>query len=1273
MWGFVGSTAGPYLALPAVAPLEEAVDGQSFTASELIRRTRPHINALKGKGALGAVKLRKQPLVEPSGSASQHLRKELRQAKPLIALSAAVPPTANSRLPLAPPTGQCELSSRPSFSIPPGESGGRPGLPRRANSSFTDFTPRGAKEAAAAHALEGAGKRPSTTPAILRGGRDMGRDGDQAPQTGRDPDIMFRARFLQQEQRIKEARKRERSDVTTYSSLAALASDKDFQQEQADQWVRDTEPDVRALAAKLQGHQICQMFDFLRCPSGGGLSVDSTKYLPSWLAQSMEVTPSRKPKGGELSSGFDIPKGQRQILEEFLRRYVHLSHPTWCGRTYNLTRGVAPERFYRATFCRLLADTCLVNGIGELAGRPSLARAMEIYDLAASVVSYNMRHEAPSELGPLSSLRSVNIDQCILLIGCILQEFRIPIWDFFDVWLPDAQKLVLNLQAKCKDLSRDANIMAALNDMDEVHAHRDFELKNRFSAPPMHFMGTMKQWNNGAKLWINTIGDHLEPGAVNERYEQQFAFRCYMEDMLVEPGCLAICDLFAPLFKQIFQIYCDEKKSSHDADTGQPIQVPHMSFPSFLRFCMDIGLFPKICSFQEARTAYCSVECTEDLFLVPRLDDDSMSVTSHTDEIRGKSGRRSSNQSTAGRPRGHSRTGSRQPSRQAVYDSQQRRGSRSSARTASLPSEPIHIRKQGFVDFAWLRRGFSELSDTQWTAFSLLHALMLCAKDRFVNIRGLVAAETDVHGAVSGLGLLRTLTEVGIEHELNDQDFEDVLHTIDPSAAAGYVYASNMEKAVEVMSRLGNSTEGATPSSPTSASLPEKKTRRVSTASSRPGSAARQVKKYTNNYLSLSLGAKQTGQPSTPSFGEMMGRQLSGHGQKSGEMMGRQLSSQKSGETMIRQLSKNSTPSASKSSVASVSGGVKPLPGTTDSVSLMEQSETSLGKEARRLDATQSAACLSRPASRSCQLPGLDEMEQSLFGGSWLQDTPSAAAFGPVAFMEGLLRIGMLSLHASGVALQAAAPSSVKVVWLLTFLHREFDKRLIRTAEETAEKSGAPGAGGQAVDDPRCLNVDPLSQGPKSPTNKGGDCSWSISLDIRRSSAASITESVPLTPTAAGDKPTEASLAAKKVNNADTLLTIPGIGPAASSSTGVRGRRRSQYRTRLLQLLQAHPDLFDHWAEELSTALESAGKAATVDDKLAKLTEEKPLAENVFYPLLTRRQMRREHGMFPMACDRVPSRPQSPSSPGPTQRDNKQRRRSLFVSAMSLAVLSGNL
>eukprot|EP00971_Amphidinium_carterae_P015435 304871-Amphidinium_carterae.1 len=23
---------------------------------------------------------------------------------------------------------------------------------------------------------------------------------------------------------------------------------------------------------------------------------------------------------------------------------------------------------------------------------------------------------------------------------------RIPIWDFFDVWLPDAQKLVLNLQ-----------------------------------------------------------------------------------------------------------------------------------------------------------------------------------------------------------------------------------------------------------------------------------------------------------------------------------------------------------------------------------------------------------------------------------------------------------------------------------------------------------------------------------------------------------------------------------------------------------------------------------------------------------------------------------------------------------------------------------------------------------------------------------------------------------------------------------------------------------
>jgi len=691
-----------------------------------------------------------------------------------------------------------------------------------------------------------------------------------------------------------------------------------------------------------------------------------------------------------------------------------------------------------------------------------------------------------------------------------------------------------------------------------------------------------------------------------------------------------------------------------------------MSFPSFLRFCMDIGLFPKVCSFQEARTAYCSVECSEDLYPAPRLEDDSMSVTSHTDEIRGKSGRRSSNQSVT-RPRAGSRAGSRQPSRQPVYDSQGRRGSRSSARTASLPLEPIHIRKQGFVDYSWLRKGFSELSDTQWTAFSLLHALMLCAKDRFVNLRGLVAAETDPHGTVSGLGLLRTLSEVGVEHELNDQDFEEVLHTIDPSAAAGYVYASNLEKAVEVIGRLGDPTAAAaaaTPTSPTSASSPELKktmTRRDS-RTNRPLSAAKQGQRQTTAHLSLSLNLRQNlpqKAPSTPSFGgagESMTRQLSAHSRNN------------SGENMMRKLSTNSTPSASKSSVGSKPAVVP----STENVSLMEHSETSLGKEARRLDATQPAPSLSRPASRSCQLPSLDEAEASLFGGSWLQDTPSAAAFGPVAFMEGLLRIGMLSLHASGVALQAAAPSSVKVIWLLTFLHAEFDKRIARKAEDDARKAAA---GGQPVDDPRCLNMDPLSMGAKSsPTHKGGDSSWSISLDIRRSSAASVTESVPLTPTAAGERSNEASPTVKKVNNSDTLLSIPGIGQGATSASGVRGRRRSQYRTRLLQLLQTHPDLFDNWAEVLRTALENnAGKAFTVDDTLAKLTDEKPLSANVFYPLLTRRQLRREHGMFPLACDRIPSRPQSPSSPLVTARGEKQRRRSMFVSAMSVAVLTGNL
>ena len=91
--------------------------------------------------------------------------------------------------------------------------------------------------------------------------------------------------------------------------------------------------------------------------------------------------------------------------------------------------------------------------------------------------------------------------------------------------VPDAQRLVNALQAKAKDTARDANIMAVLNDLDEVHITRDLELKSLFNAPPVAYLGTMQQWSTGAKTWIQTIGEHLSPRAVAERHEQQFALR----------------------------------------------------------------------------------------------------------------------------------------------------------------------------------------------------------------------------------------------------------------------------------------------------------------------------------------------------------------------------------------------------------------------------------------------------------------------------------------------------------------------------------------------------------------------------------------------------------------------------------------------------------------------------------------------------------------------------------------------------------------------------
>merc|ERR1711871_1750506 len=139
-----------------------------------------------------------------------------------------------------------------------------------------------------------------------------------------------------------------------------------------------------------------------------------------------------------------------------------------------------------------------------------------------------------------------------------------------------------------------------------VERHRN--LRTLFVAPPDAFLGSQSDWNNGANEWINLVDESLAPKAVAEREEQKRSVTCYFEDMLVEPGCLCFCERYKDLFAALYDAYVDQHQVKVSS-CGEMRRVPHLTFASFFRFCVDFRVFPMLCSYEEMQHVYSCAVC----------------------------------------------------------------------------------------------------------------------------------------------------------------------------------------------------------------------------------------------------------------------------------------------------------------------------------------------------------------------------------------------------------------------------------------------------------------------------------------------------------------------------------------------------------------------------------------------------------------------------------------------------------------------------------------
>lgn len=392
------------------------------------------------------------------------------------------------------------------------------------------------------------------------------------------------------------------SERLVIGSVAALECDRKFQRELMQHWKRESEADDAKEAGEQVARQhLCLFFDFLKGVTG---DVKVSQYIMQAIGDTDYEAELRKaPPESDYGQVLDLQPRQTKAVKDALGKYSQVSRPSSNG---------LGEFVFRPSFCRFLIDSKLVCFDSKTNGWPRYHYSVRMFDSLA-------RH-APVIAGSMPApggQRCATLDQCVAIIAQLLGQVQLPAvtaWGQYEKNLEKAQLLAQSLLDESKRRQKVKAQASEAESTEEAASERRMELFGKHGSPPNFFCGSLREWSRGLRLWVEFMNEQCTPEAASQRVEQSFAVQQFIKDMLVEPGCIHVAIKFADLFKAIYQQYADERRVRSVEEHGGQVRsetVPHMSFASFFRFLIDFGVFPHLCAFDEAWSAYRNAESSQ--------------------------------------------------------------------------------------------------------------------------------------------------------------------------------------------------------------------------------------------------------------------------------------------------------------------------------------------------------------------------------------------------------------------------------------------------------------------------------------------------------------------------------------------------------------------------------------------------------------------------------------------------------------------------------------
>lgn len=604
------------------------------------------------------------------------------------------------------------------------------------------------------------------------------------------------------------SKKRERS----LERFGGLECDEKYQAELREVWERELGADASTQSIKRR--QMSQFFSFLRSSDADGLLSGAGRYIPKAL-RDFDFESDFHGIEFENSRTSDFDPRQGHMLRAVLRGYAQVSRPL--GRGPLTADTMASDRLYRPTFCRFLIDSRLASR--RVDGHLVYYQVVRYFDSIARAQRNGDGGKGPT----LGALRSASIEQCMRIISLVLgnsEHSTQEVWDYFETGLPEAYKVVQALLQQCRERTEMATKLAAAT---QEEAGKPAASLRPFGSPPPMFTGSMKDWSKGLRNWIQTLELQGVPEAIARRIEQQFALESYLSDILVEPGVIHVSAMYSGVFRAIFDAYFDERRSSQDDHGNRSAPVPHMSFAAFFRFCVDLSVFPLLCSFDEARAAYKSAESLVEIPLPEECDDlteghsgslgepslfetpavrprvsflDVEAIAHADDEKAHKArdaARRPAKDSSTSDKGGSAAAGSTSGSgpQDSSTESMARKGSQ-------VLSEAPTPRVKSYIDLSWIRERFETMSSDRKRAYALLKAIDDLVADRFLSVRGLFlhAGVGGDLGEVSAGDVLQVLMEMHVGHGYDSASMQEFIKIVNPHSEEGVMETCDLEKAV---------------------------------------------------------------------------------------------------------------------------------------------------------------------------------------------------------------------------------------------------------------------------------------------------------------------------------------------------------------------------------------------------------------------------------------------------------------------------------------------